>query len=258
MKVFILTICFYLLYSCAAKKLAVKHADTFITHSVEKKLPLNPKQEAQLAKDVDHFLMKKKPKAQELLPLLDKMDPSNPTLFEEIYDSLLVSYRGVAQDFSELLAKYIVDLDEKQLKTFFKKLSDDRKEKEKKDKEARLSDLKRKVEKLFGALTKEQEKFLQSHADYFQRKGDLQLKRKEKLHDNIESILGQKQSLETKKELVVKAFMNYQDESIESSKENLPLVKEFSPTLSQKQKEFFREKVRDLKEIIGYYLEAQY
>ncbi len=248
----------FMLYSCAAKKLAVQHADTFITHSVEKKIPLNNQQEKELAKDVDQFLMKKKIAAQEILPLIDKMDPSEPTLFDEIYASLLKSYRGIAEDFSTILAKYIVDLNNRQQKIFFERLKEDLETKKKKNSEERLSDIKRKVERLIGSLSDSQEKMLRSHSNYFQKKGNLYLDLKEKLHTRLESILTQDSAPKTKRELVVEAFMNYQDESILSSKENVALVKEFSPTLTLKQKEYFRGKVKELKEIIGYYLDTQY
>ena len=258
MRIFILISCLLFLYSCAAKKFAVQHADTYITHSVEKKIPLNNKQQEQLAKDVDQFLMKKKVVAQEMLPLIDKMDPSDPTLFEEIYDSFLKSYRSVAKDFSTLLAKYIVELDQRQQKTFFKRLKEDLETKKKKDSEERLSDVKRKIERLVGSLSDSQEKILESNASNFQKKGAVHLERKEKLHGRLESILTQDIGTSTKKELMVEAFMKYQDEGILSSKENLELVKKFAPTLSLKQKEYFRGRIRDLKEIIGYYLDTQY
>lgn len=258
MRIFFLCLSLFLLYSCAAKKLAVKHADTYITYSVEKKIPLNKQQENKLAKDVDQFLIKKKIAAQEMLPLIDKIDPEKPILFAEIYDTFLTSYREIAEDFSNLLAKYIVDLDERQQKVFFQRLSKDLKTKKEKNSDQRFSDMKRKIERLIGSLSSDQEKFLKENARYFERKGALQNERKEKLHVRLESILNQDSSPNTKKELVVEAFMNYQDEGILSSKENINLVKEFTPTLTLKQKEFFREKVRDLKEIIGYYLETQY
>lgn len=255
---FFIFLSFFLFYSCAAKKLAVKHADTYITHAVEKKIPLTDAQEKQLAKDVDHFLMAKKSAAQEIIPLVDKMNPDEPTLFNEIYDSILKSYRGIAEDFSKLLAGYIVDLDEKQQKTFFRRLAEDLETKKEKDKEERSSDLKRKVERLFGALTPIQEKLLKDQSDYFQKKAVLHLERKAQLHGRLETILSQDSAKSTKREMVVEAFMNYQDAGILSSKENLDIVKRFSPTLSLKQKEYFRERIRDLKEIIGYYLETQY
>jgi hypothetical protein len=259
MRIFILIMSLFFLYSCAAKKFAVRHADTYITHSIEKKLPLNKQQEKLLAKDVDHFLMQKKIVAQEMMPLIDKIDPEKPTLFDEIYDSFLGSYRSIAKDFSGILAKYIVDLNPSQQKVFFRRLSEDLDSKKEKDSQERLSDMTRKIEKLVGPLSKDQEKFLNDHSSYFQKKGMLQIKRKEQLHQRLNSILTQDSPLtDTKKDLVVEAFMSYQDESILSSKENISLVKEFIPTLSLKQKEIFRERVKDLKEIIGYYLEAQY
>lgn len=258
MKVLFLILSLFFLVSCGAKKLVANHADTFITNSIEKKLPLTDRQEERLAKDVDQFLMKKKATAQEILPLIDKIDPAKPTLFDEIYDSLLGNYRKIAADFSELLAKYIVELDENQQKIFFRRLSEDLDTKKEKDSEGRLSDIKRKVERLVGSLSPTQEKLLTNHEAYFQRKGTLLLKRKEALHQRLQTILTQDSAPATKKEMIVEAFMNYQDESMVSSKENLSIVKEFTPTLSLKQKEYFREKVRDLKEIIGYYLDAQY
>lgn len=258
MRVCFLILSLLLLYSCAAKKFAVKHADTYITHSVEKKLPLNTTQEKELAKDVDQFLMQKKMAAQEILPLIDKMDPEKPTLFNEIYDSILTSYRGIAKDFSELLAKYIVELDERQQKIFFQRLAEDLETKKEKDVDERLSDTKRKVERLIGSLSADQEKFLKERKTYFQKKGSLHLERKEKLHGRLETILNQDSSPKTKRELVVEAFMQYQDDGILSSKENIAIIKDFVPSLTLKQKEYFRQRIQDLKEIIGYYLEAQY
>lgn len=258
MKQVFLMLSLLILASCAAQKLAVKHADTLIANSIEKRLPLYSDQKQKLAKDVDQFLMSRKPAAAELLPLIDQIDLSKPDLFDEVYEKLLESYRDLAADFSRLLADHISELNADQQKKFFKRLNAENADMGKKTPEDRVSDVDQKFERLIGPLTKEQETFLNEQKSIFVQKGELRLERRIKLHKKMQEILAQEASSETKREGIHQAFMEFQDKSMASSRDYLPLLKKIIPTMTNKQKETFRHKMSNLKEIIRYYLETDY
>lgn len=258
MKQVILMLSFLLLTACAAKKLAVKHADTFLVHAVEKRLPLHSEQKSQLNKDVDKFLMEKKPVAEELLPVIDMIDIDKPAQFDEIYEKLVSSYRKTANDFSQLLAKHIADLSPDQQKKFFKKLSSENKDIKEKKPAERVSDLKRKLEKIMGSVSDKQEALISQQESYLVAKAQMRLERREKLHEKMKDILKEDSTSETKREKLLEAFTQYQKSTIDAAKENLPLIKKFAATMSDKQKEKLRESVSELKQIIGYYLETDY
>lgn len=258
MKQVLLMLSLLTLFACAAKKLAVKHADTFISNAVEKRLPLYSEQKLKLGKDIDQFLMQKKSTAEELLPVFDQIHLEKPEQFDELYEKMISAYRGIALDFSRILAKYIADLNKEQQEKFFKKLATENKEMSQKKPSERTSDMRRKIEKLTGSLSEKQEKLISEQEAYFTKKAELRLQRRLRLHEKIKAILNGKTSNDSKRDELVESFQSFQEESIDSSRENIPLIKKFISTLTIKQKETFRGKLAELKEIIGYYLETDY
>lgn len=247
-----------LFQACAAKKLAVNHADTFIEAAVEKRLPLYSHQKKELAQEVDKFLDKNKEVGRKVIPLIDKINLEDPSNLDEIYDEFLAQYKKVATNFSKIIAKHLSELDENQQKKLFENLNVENEEQSKKEALERSKGVEHKVEKLIGSLSEGQSKFFNDKAAYFQGKAQAKIERKKKLQAKMKEILAQDVSADSKEEQIVEAFKTYQDETIESSRSNIPLVKQFVPTLTPKQKEQFRERMRDAKEMIGYYLEAAY
>lgn len=248
----------FLLQACAAKKLAVEHADTFIESSVQKRLPLYSGQKKELSKEVDDFLEKNKETGRKLLPLVDQIDLNDPSKLDGLYNEFVSYYQMIATGFSRILAKHLAELDGTQQKKMFETLSSENKKLEKKTPAQRAEAMESKAEQLIGTLTTGQEKFFSDNASYFHEKAMAKLERRKILQARLKEILGQDISSSSKQEQIQGAFNKYQQDSIESSKTNLSLIKTFMLTLNPRQKEAFRARTQDLKEMIGYYLEAAY
>jgi hypothetical protein len=247
-----------LFQACAAKKLVVEHADTFIETAVERRLPLYSAQKKALSLEVDKFLEKNKEIGRKIIPLIDQINLDDTSNLDEIYNEFLVQYKKVATNFSKIVAKHMSELDENQQKKLFENLNVENAQQLRKDALERSKAVENKVEKLIGSLSEGQSKFFNDQAAYFQDKAKAKIKRKEKLQSKLKEILAQDISSNTKEDQILEAFQTYQDETIESSRSNIPLVKQFVPTLTPKQKERFRDRMKDAKEMIGYYLEAAY
>ncbi len=159
---------------------------------------------------------------------------------------------------SSHLAKHIASLDASQQKKFFEKLADENESMLQKKNSAKVEQMEDKVEKLIGSLNKQQEKFFDDHQSYIGQKSKARLDRREKLHGQLKTILKQEPDVAIKQSKIEEVFATYQSESIEASYSNLPLIKEFLPSMSAQQKEYFRARVQDLKEMINYYIEAEY
>lgn len=247
-----------LFQACAAKKLAVDHADTFIETSVEKRLPLTSSQKKELSKDVDKFLEQNKEVGRNVLPLIDQINLEDPSQLDDLYDKFLAHYKTIAHSFSQILAKHLARLDAYQQKKLFEKLSDENKEMKRKEAIDRAKGLESKVEKLVGNLSEGQTKFFSDNANHLQQKAEAKLERRKELQTKLKEILSQDLSTESKQNQIQELLANYQEKGVEFSRTNLPLIKQFIPSLTPKQKETFRQKMRDVKEMIGYYLEADY
>lgn len=258
MKTIFLVASLLFLQACGAKKLAVEHADTFIESSVTKRLPLNSAQQEVLSKDIDTFLMKKKNVAQDLLPIIDQIKVEEPDKIDGQYDKFLTHYRDLAGDFSQIMAKHLASLDSNQQTKFFSRMDEENKDVLESNDTERVEQVKRKVEKLIGPLKEQQEKFFSDHKTYFEDKAKSRVDRKVSLNGKLKEILAMTTPPASKETQVRAAFDLYQKESIESSRSNLPLIKKFLPSMTTKQKEIFRERIQDAKEMIGYYIEADY
>lgn len=258
MRMMIMALSLLLFQACAAKKLAVEHADTFIESSVEKRLPLYSAQKKELSKEVDEFLEKHKETGRKLIPLVDQINLDDPSKLDSLYNEFVTYYQKIATGFSQILAKHLSELDATQQKKMFEKLSSENKDLERKSPEQRAEGMESKAEQLIGTLTSGQHKFFKDHAGYFHEKAMAKLERRRALQAKLKEVLTQDISATSKREQIQEAFDKYQVASIESSKTNLPLIKTFMQTLNPRQKEAFRGRTQDLKEMIGYYLEAAY
>lgn len=246
-----------ILSACAAKKVAVEYADTMIESQVERRLPLYENQKKALAVDIDKFLMSKKKLAQEMLPLIDQIALDDPKKIEPHYRKLEGFYQDISYDFSKLMAKYMARLDQKQQKEFFETMTAENKNIERKDAKDRREQIEDRLEKVFGSVTAGQKLLLTDYQFYFDERTKVRLQKREKLHQSFKEILSQEASPTAKEELILGAFENYQVQSMADSK-NLEIIQKFIPTLTMKQKESFREKTRELKEILNYFIETAY
>ncbi|WPU63847.1 hypothetical protein [Peredibacter starrii] len=244
-------------YGCAAKKLAVDNADTLLGHQVTKRLPLYTAQKNELGEDIDQFLNKQKPVAQEIVPVIDDMKLESEAKLEEHYKKLEGFYRKIAKDFSALMAKYMAKLDDKQQKDFFDEVESENRQIAKKDKEERVEEVQERLEKFLGTISSDQKQVIAHYGDYFMEQTKKRVERRRELHQKFKSIYAQDIAPTARKDLFQEAFVNYQEEGLTSNK-NLEILKKLLPTITKLQREHFRRETQEIKDILSYYLQVNY
>jgi hypothetical protein len=244
-------------YGCAAKKLAIENADRLISYQMTKRLSLYSSQKAQLAKDIDQFLNKTKPDAQELLPIIDEIHLEEPAKAEAQYLKLEKYFNKVSQDFSAIMAKYLAVLDQKQQKELFKTLEDENREIFKQEKEKRIDVVEDRLKMFIGKLNGEQKELIREYSDYFHSRAIERLDRRIKLHHKFKEIYNQDISASSREKLFLDSFIKYQEDSLINDK-NVELLKKFVPTVTKDQREYFRKIVQEVKGLIKYFISIEY
>ena len=242
---------------CAAKELVVRNADTMIEYQVTKRLPLYPKQKDELSKDIDAFLNNEKAIAKEILPVIDQLNLDKPHEIDEPYNKLSVFYRKLSKDFSTVLAKHMVTLSKIQQKEFFANLDEENKKFADKTQKERRQEAQNNMEKFFGDLNDNQVDIIKSYDEFYKKNNEMKLIRRKELHANFKKILEGSLSDEEKRNALLSAYLAHQDTNFEESKV-LEIAKKIIPTLTKDQKKTFREKASEVKEVLRYFIQANY
>lgn len=253
----ILSLCLVLLASCAAQKVAVKYADTYIERQVEKRLPLTSSQEKVLSKDIDKFLNEHKDNVKKIVPLLNEIDFDDPSSLDGQYPKFITAYEEIARDFSKVLAKHMSVFDEAQVSEFLKKMREENNEIFLRDKKQRKEKIEERVEKILGSLTKEQKQILKDNGKHFDAQIVARSERRSRLHTKFKKIMEQDISSETKESMIYEAFVANQKAALSDTR-NLEIAKEFVPTLKPEQKKNLRTRLAELEGIINYFVETVY
>jgi transcription termination factor NusB len=257
MRITFLFLIAFLGYGCGAKKLAVENADTLIGHQVNKRLPLYSAQRDQLSKDIDLFLNKEKPVAQEILPVIDEIDLKSPEKVEADYTKLEGFFVRISKDFTNFMSQYMAKLDAKQQKDFFKTLDDENREILKKEKEDRIDSIEERFEMFMGSINSKQKQIIRNYSDYYHDRAKERLTRRVKLHDKFKAIYSHDSSEESKIKEFQEAFNEYQAESLKGNK-NLEILKKVLPTVTAEQREHFRKEAQEIKDLLRYYNSIEY
>lgn len=257
MRVIVLIMVVLLGYGCAAKKLAVENADTLITHQITKRLPLYSAQKEQLAKDVDQYLDETKPMSQEMIPVIDQIDLKSTSNIESQYTKLEKYYKEISKSFSKLMSKYMAKLDNKQQKEFFETLDDENRQILKKEKEDRIDQVEERFEMFLGSINSKQKQLVREYADYFHERSKKRLDNRLELHQQFKSIYSHDTSESSKADLFQDQFVKYQDKSLESNK-NAEILKKVVPTLTEGQREYFKEQAQEVKSLLKYFNSIEY
>lgn len=245
-----------LTYGCAGKKLVAKNADLLVELQIEKRLPLYSSQKDQLTKDVKGFLNNQKPLTKKSLPIISKIE-LDPEKVDEQYDTLNGLYQELALQFSKLMAKYMAILDSKQQKEFKENLEGENRVLKRMNSDDQVEKTQERIESLFGTITDKQMELIKKQRSYFEGTHKLRVSRRELLHEEFFKIYKMDLSDESRAASFYEAFANYQKNYPENPK-NKELIKNILLTLNADQKAVFKNKIKELKEIINYYLETSY
>jgi hypothetical protein len=252
MKNILLIMILPLLFSCGVKRLAVNHADDLLTYQVTRKIPLYSEQKKDLERDIGNFLNSSKTSVSDILPTIDKLELEGSEEINRTYPKLEEFYLKLAGNFSNLLSKYLANLDSKQQKDLFEILDDENRELLKKEKEDRIDEWEDRFRSFFGNISGPQKQLLLKNADYFQERAKARLTRRVNLHEKLKVAYQQDISSESRKDILNDAFKAYQTESTKGNK-NVEIIQDFLPTLSKRQKEHFRRHIEDVKELLKYF-----
>lgn len=256
MRITLLFVFAVLLTACGAKEMVVKNADNVISYQITKRVPLYSDQKDVLKKDIDVFLKKTKPKAQDILPVLDDINLSGANI-DKNYGKLETFYLDLSDTFSDMLSKHMAKLDPKQQKTLFENLDEENGEMKRRKADKNLAKIEERVETILGTITKKQKELLGSYSDYFQARHQSRLDRRLQLHQTLKDIYKNEMSQDSRQKAIHEAFKRYQTQTLEGNK-NIEILKKFEPTLNDSQKERLRRHIQEIKELVKYFLTVDY
>ncbi len=243
--------------ACAAKELVVRNADTMLEYQVTKRLPLTSHQKNELQKDVDLFLNQEKKIAEEMLPVIDQIKLGSSEEVKPIYKKFESFYRKISSDFSTLMARYMVKLNEKQQKEFFENMKDENERYASKTQKERREDAEEALEKFIGKLSETQSGVIRSYDQFFRKQLRTRLTRRVALHEKFKTVMSSGSSSAEKEKELHRIYIAHQEVNFSESK-TLEIIQKFIPTLSAEQKDMFREKTREVKEILRYFIQSTY
>lgn len=246
-----------LLTSCGFKKVAVKNADSIISHQVTKKIPLNSEQKRELDKDIDKLLNDSKPAAEAIIPLIGLLDFSGTEKLESQYKELEAIYISIAAEASVILARHIAKLDSKQQRNFLEKLKKDNDEIKERLKKKSMKKVEFWMKSMLGTINEKQVALMKEYEDYFHERNQLRLERRIRLADKFKEIFAGNPPVQEKEKAIKEAFDKYQADSLEGNK-NLEMLKKLVPTISDEQKKHFMKHMENLQELLKYYLTVEY
>ena len=119
----------------------------------------------------------------------------------------------------------------------------------------------KKIQQLFlfflGAINEEQKQLLVEMKAEFEENNTAKLSRRKKLHQKFREIYGAGLSPESTKGQFLEALKEYLKNAHNHDK-NVSMLKKILPTLSSQQKEHFRKRIAEVKEILKLYLDQSY
>ena len=253
MKQYISLLLLLLISSCAAKKLAVRNADSLIQYQIEKKIPLYSAQKDKLGKDIDKILSDLKPQIKTLVPLLKDMPIESPEKVENHYVVIDQIYQRIESDFTKLIAANLAVLDEKQQRDFLKIMIADTRVLEDKSEARKKDTFEKNLKILLGSVTDKQKEIIKSYDKYFAQRAASRINGRKNLQANLAKLF----EGEMNSEAFVQAFKEYQNER-KKDLQITTILKAFIPTLTPEQKLHLKEKFEEAESLIIEFLKTSY
>lgn len=254
---YLLLLAFVLLSGCAFQKLAVGQLDTLIEMQTAGRLDLYRSQKKELGLDIDNFLSRHKPRADELKKLIAQLDPARPEQFPALWKELSEHYRQVANDYSAVLAKYLAQLDVEQRAEFLNKLSNENRQMREKKLEHGEKWLER-LEHFFGMVSGAQRQLLRDNSELLKRRWEARLERRLKLQHRLGHIMNGPAFNAEKERQIAGAFSDYQQTSFEGQGDVVQLLQGLCKGLSDEQLRTWRERQSELIELVTVFQQTDY
>ncbi len=245
-----------LLVGCSARNLVVKNADHILVYQITKRLPLHSGQKDILRKEIDQFLIRTKPQASELLPVIAELSFEKDKLQKQ-YKTLESLYIRIGGEISDILAHHLAKLDLNQQKEMLKTLRSENREMKKKTSDEIEEKIQERLEQILGSITRHQKKLIKNHLPYFITRNSERFERRENLHKKFQDIYHSSDPIHVKTTSFKVALMDYQEETIRGNK-NLELLLALAETLSKSQKETLKDHLKEARRLITYFLSIEY
>lgn len=248
----------FLLAGCAFQRLAVTQLDNIIEIETGSRLDLYRSQKKVLEVDVTQLLESQKSHLQNIVALLNKIDPTKIDSIPSLWNEIAVEYRRIAYAFSGLLAKHLVTLDPKQRAHFFAKLEKENAEILDKSEKQDVESIAKRVTFFFGDTTAAQEKVLQRNLPEIKRRTLLRLARRQLLHQKLKDILSSTAFAADKERSVLAAFENYQLDAGLDQTSVVAMIVDLCRELTPEQIQHFKDKRKEALDLIELFKQTEF
>lgn len=247
--------------SCVVEDYFISQLDYFITNRTNKRLGLNSFNKKQLRRDIQDFLKKHQKEIKGLRDTINQIDV-NKVDVKEVFIQLNKNYYSMAIDYSEILSKYMLRMNEVQKRRFFE--SEDKKNKEilKQIENSETKKYHRPYEFLLGDLTKDQKSILSNMKPLFTEQAKLRWERRVKIQTKMKEIFAWTDK-EKMKQHLIQEFITYNEHHKDLSKNQgrlkiLDKIQLISSSLSNDQKEHAKDKLMTLSRWLEKFSKAEY
>jgi hypothetical protein len=155
------------------------------------KLQLNSEQKKRLSSDIKLILNAQKGRARKLRNQIAALTPPQINT-KQFYKKINQLYIDIALDFTPILSKYLVELDQEQQEDFFEELQKDNKKIAEQVDENDSDDYAEQFEFFFGDLNKPQIAIIESHVDTYKYLGLQRVKKRKDIQARMRVILRDK------------------------------------------------------------------
>lgn len=248
----------FLISGCAFQRLAVTQLDNIIEIETGSKLDLYRSQKKVLEGDVTQLLESQKPHLENLVTLVNKIDPTKVITFPALWKEIASEYRRIAYAFSGLLAKHLVTLDPKQRAHFFAKMEKENAEILAKSEKQDVESVAKRVTFFFGETTPAQEKVLQRNLPEIKRRTLARLARRQQLHQKLKDILSSTAFAADKERLVLASFENYQIDAGLDQETVVQMMQDLCRELTPEQIQTFKHKRKEALDLIELFKQTEF
>lgn len=246
---------FFLLSGCAFKSLLVSNLDWVITQRADQALFLYGEQEDAFQKDIKSFLNEQKTLIKEFQVKLEASDIKTHDLEEKAQEARSY-YITIVEKLAPLLSKYIVSLDEAQLKKMRASFEEENQEIEEEIAAFTVEKVYDRYERYLGPLTKQQKSLIKQNQNIYIALKRERLGRRLKIQTQLTEALKESPRSPDKIEKILKGHA--QQTMTRSQVSNLALIKEVLAISTDHQLKELAEKKSEILEWSNLVLAYQY
>ncbi len=267
MKLLYKLIIFLFLVSCGFHQVVIPNLDIAAHRMIRNELDLNREQQQILNSDVDYLLNElTKDIEKYAMPLLTKINKNNVAKLDakEIQYALSDLYFNGYNKYSSVMAKYIAQLDARQLKHYKEKQKDKDKDVEKRTKDYKAKLVIERVAFFTGKLSQKQIDYLKSDSvkEYYVNRNKERLIRRANFHLKIDEALKSDIQLE-REQAVKKVFTDYNKLTYEyfkspQSTRSVQIIQEVLRMCDKKQLKHLEDKIQATKVWASYLIKHDF